>query len=160
MDNSEFLILNSQFKKEKRMNGPENGDPGLILPFTAIDRDALAEAGGKAANLGELVRAGFPVPAGFCVTTAAYDLVATDAGLGPTLAALAGTQPEDTARLVGLAKEARSYLSDAVVPDFIGQAIAEAYEGLGDGAPVPVPSVPRLRLRTCHKRAPQASRTR
>src|SRR5215217_4020931 len=125
MDNSEFLILNSQFKKEKRMNGPENGDPGLILPFTAIDRDALAEAGGKAANLGELVRAGFPVPAGFCVTTAAYDLVAADAGLGPTLAALAGTQPEDSARLAGLAKEARSYLS-------------EAYEGLGDGEPVPV----------------------
>src|SRR5215217_2023851 len=144
MDNSEFLILNSQFKKEKRMNGPENGDPGLILPFTAIvpftaiDRDALAEAGGKAANLGELVRAGFPVPTGFCVTTAAYDLVAADAGLGPTLAALAGTQPEDTARLAGLAKEARSYLSDAIVPDSIGQAIAEAYEGMEEGAPVPV----------------------
>ena len=120
------------------MNEPENGDPGLILPFTAIDRGALAVAGGKAANLGELVRAGFPVPAGFCVTTAAYDLVATDAGLGPTLAALAGTQPEDTARLAGLAKEARSYLSDASVPDFLEQAIAEAYEGLGDGAPVPV----------------------
>jgi rifampicin phosphotransferase len=120
------------------MNEPENGDPGLILPFTAIDRGALAVAGGKAANLGELVRAGFPVPAGFCVTTAAYDLVAADAGLGPTLATLAGTQPEDTARLAGLAKEARAHLSDAIVPDFIGQAIAEAYEGLGDGAPVPV----------------------
>ena len=79
------------------MNGPENGGPELILPFTAIDRGALAVAGGKAANLGELVRAGFPVPTGFCVTTAAYDLVAADAGLGPTLAALAGTQPEDTA---------------------------------------------------------------
>jgi phosphohistidine swiveling domain-containing protein len=120
------------------MNEPENGDPGLILPFTAIDRGALAVAGGKAANLGELVRAGFPVPAGFCVTTAVYDLVAADAGLGPTLDALAGTQPEDTARLAGLAREARSYLSDASVPDFIGQAIAEAYQGLGDGKPVPV----------------------
>src|ERR671918_2407083 len=120
------------------MNGPENGDPGLILPFTAIDRGALAVAGGKAANLGELVRAGFPVPAGFCVITAAYDLVAADAGLEPTLAALAGTQPEDTARLAGLAKQARSYLSDAIVPDLLRQAIAEAYEGLGDGAPVPV----------------------
>src|SRR5215204_5226961 len=120
------------------MNGPEYGDAGLILPFTAIDRGALAVVGGKAANLGELVRAGFPVPAGFCVTTAAYDLVAADAGLGPTLAALAGTQPEDTARLAGLAKEARSYLSDAIVPDSIGQAIAEAYEGMEEGAPVPV----------------------
>src|ERR687892_1598082 len=120
------------------MNAPEKGGPGLILPLIAIDRGALAVAGGKAANLCELVRAGFPVPAGFCVTTAAYDLVAADAGLEPTLAALAGTQPEDTARLAGLAKRARSYLSDAIVPDLLRQAIAEAYEGLGDGAPVPV----------------------
>jgi len=124
--------------KEKQMNEPENGDPGLILPFTAIDRDALAVAGGKAANLGELVRAGFPVPAGFCVTTAAYDLVAVDAGLEPTLAALAETQPEDTARLAGLAREARSYLLDASVPGVLRQAIAEAYGELADGAPVPV----------------------
>ncbi len=120
------------------MNEPENGDPGLILPFTAIDRDALAVAGGKAANLGELVRAGFPVPAGFCVTTAAYDLVAVDAGLEPTLAALAETQPEDTARLAALAREARSYLLDASVPGVLGRAIAEAYGELADGAPVPV----------------------
>ena len=124
--------------KEKQMNEPENGDPGLILPFTAIDRDALAVAGGKAANLGELVRAGFPVPAGFCVTTAAYDLVAVDAGLEPTLAALAETQPEDTARLAALAREARSYLLDASVPGVLGRAIAEAYGELADGAPVPV----------------------
>src|ERR671917_1714651 len=130
--------LGSEFNKEKQMIEQENGDPGLILPFTAIDRGALAVAGGKAANLGELVRAGFPVPAGFCVTTAAYDLVAADAGLEPTLATLAGTRPEDTARLAGLAGEARSHLSDAIVPDFLAQAIAEAYEGLGDGEPVPV----------------------
>src|SRR5215211_4295512 len=121
------------------MNEPENGDRGLILPFTALDRGALPVAGGKAANLGELVRAGFPVPAGFCVTTTAYDLVAADAGLEPTLAALAETQPEDTMRLAELAAEARSYLSDASVPDVLGPAIAEAYGELGDnGAPVPV----------------------
>ena len=116
-----------------------NGDPGLILPFSAIDRGALAEAGGKAANLGELVRAGFPVPAGFCVTTAAYDLVAADAGLEPTLAALAGTRPDDTARLAELAAEARSSLSDASVPEVLEQTIADAYGDLGDdGAPVSV----------------------
>jgi len=121
------------------MNGSENGDPVLILPSSAIDSGALAVAGGKAANLGELVRAGFPVPAGFCITTAAYDLVAADAGLEPTLAALAETRPEDTARLAELATEARSYLSDAGVPDALGQAIAEAYGELADGgAPVPV----------------------
>jgi rifampicin phosphotransferase len=129
---------NLEFEKERRMNEPENGDPRLTLPFTEIDRGALAVAGGKAANLGELVRAEFPVPAGFCVTTAAYELVAEDAGLESTLAALAGTRPEDAARLAGLAGEARSHLSDAIIPDFLAQAIAEAYEDLGDGEPVPV----------------------
>jgi hypothetical protein len=122
------------------MNEPEGGGSRLILPFNAIDKSALAVAGGKAANLGELARAGFPVPDGFCVTTAAYDLVAADAALEPTLAALAGTQPEDTTRLAKLATEARSHLSDASVPDVLGRAIAEAYGELGDGEPVAVRS--------------------
>ena len=122
------------------MNEPESGASGLILPFNAIDRSALAVAGGKAANLGELVRAGFPVPAGFCITTAAYEMVAAGAGLEPTLGAMAGTQPEDAARLAELATEARSHLSEASVPDVLGRAIAEAYAELGDGEPVAVRS--------------------
>ena len=32
----------------------------LILPFSAIDASKLALVGGKAANLGELTRGGFP----------------------------------------------------------------------------------------------------
>jgi pyruvate,water dikinase len=98
----------------------------------------LPLAGGKAANLGELVTAGFPVPAGFCVTTAAYEMVAADAGLEPTLAALVAADTEDTERLAELATEARSCLQGANVPDVLGQAIAEAYGELADGAPVPV----------------------
>ena len=120
------------------MGRADNSKFRLILPFAAIDRDALAVAGGKAANLGELVRAGFSVPPGFCISTAAYNLVAADAELEPTLAALAGTQPEDTVRLAGLAMEARSHLSDASVPDVLVRAIAEAYGELGNGKPVPV----------------------
>ena len=42
------------------------------LSFGEVDGTRLPEVGGKGANLGELTRAGFPVPAGFCVTTAAY----------------------------------------------------------------------------------------
>jgi pyruvate,water dikinase len=112
----------------------------FILPFAAIGGGMLPMVGGKAANLGELVVAGFPVPAGFCVTTAAYDLVAADAGLEPTLVALAGTRPEDTGRLAGLAAGARSRLSDARVPDVLARAIAVAYGDLGDGVPVAVRS--------------------
>lgn len=42
------------------------------LPLRAVTRDDLATAGGKGANLGALVRAGFAVPHGFVVTTDAY----------------------------------------------------------------------------------------
>jgi phosphoenolpyruvate synthase/pyruvate phosphate dikinase len=43
-----------------------------IKDFDQLGRSDLDEAGGKGANLGELARAGFPVPAGFVLTTAAY----------------------------------------------------------------------------------------
>src|ERR687891_2959714 len=43
-----------------------------ILFFDEIDQRDLPQVGGKGANLGELTKAGFPVPAGFCVTTESY----------------------------------------------------------------------------------------
>ena len=44
----------------------------LILPYTEIRATDLPLVGGKGANLGELIYAGFPVPPGFCLTTAAF----------------------------------------------------------------------------------------
>jgi len=44
----------------------------FILPFTEIRATDLPLAGGKGANLGEMTKAGFPVPGGFVVTTHAY----------------------------------------------------------------------------------------
>ena len=42
----------------------------FILPL--IDCHDVALVGGKAASLGAMLRGGFPVPSGFCVTTAAF----------------------------------------------------------------------------------------
>ncbi len=112
----------------------------LTLTFEEIDRAAVPIAGGKAANLGEMVRAGLPVPGGFCVTTAAYGLVADGASLEGTLAALAGTHPEDSARLAELAAAARTTLLEAGVPDDLAGEIAAGYEALGDDVPVAVRS--------------------
>jgi pyruvate,water dikinase len=110
----------------------------LIRPFAAIDRTALSIVGGKGANLGELTRAGFPVPPGFCVTTAAYALVAAGAGLEPILDALAATRPEQTERLAELAAAARERLLAAPLPAAVADAVTGAYLALGDGRPVPV----------------------
>ena len=109
-----------------------------MLPVTALDRAALPLAGGKAANLGELTRAGLPVPPGFCVTTTAYAQVADDADLDSTLADLAATPADDVARLTELAAAARAILLAAPVPAAVAAAVAEAYLALGQGVPVPV----------------------
>lgn len=47
--------------------------PPLALPLSRLDASRVAEAGGKAATLGEVAnRVGLPVPEGFVLTTAAY----------------------------------------------------------------------------------------
>src|ERR671920_700952 len=110
----------------------------LILRFGDLDRGALSVVGGKAANLGELTRAGLPVPPGFCVTTAAYALVARDAGLAPTLAALAATAPDDLTNLASSAADARAALLATPIPAAIETAIIAGYVVLGADAEVPV----------------------
>jgi len=43
-----------------------------ILWFQEVDKDDIPLVGGKGANLGEMAKAGFPVPRGFIVTSKAY----------------------------------------------------------------------------------------
>jgi len=44
----------------------------LVLWFKDVDKDDVPIVGGKGANLGEMTRAGFPVPNGFITTSEAY----------------------------------------------------------------------------------------
>ena len=63
-------------------------DTIFIAPLEQLGREDLDWAGGKGANLGELVKAEFPVPKGFVVTTDAYDYMLEKTGLGRTIAAM------------------------------------------------------------------------
>ncbi|GAA1637058.1 hypothetical protein GCM10009733_037720 [Nonomuraea maheshkhaliensis] len=81
----------------------------LVAPLSAFDRGDLATAGGKGANLGELVNNAFPVPDGFVVTTQAYEQVAQG-------------------------RNTREQLERAELPDDLRQAIVGAYAELGGGA--------------------------
>src|SRR5438093_5412791 len=109
-----------------------------VLFFEEIDSSQLPRVGGKAANLGEMTRAGLPVPPGFGVTTAAYALVAASADLEPILAELVTTRANDTVRLAELAAAARAKLLAAPMPAGVAPSITEAYQALGDGNPIPV----------------------
>lgn len=46
----------------------------LIVPFSQIGKEDIPLVGGKGANLGEMANEGFPVPNGFALTVAAYDM--------------------------------------------------------------------------------------
>ncbi len=109
--------------------------PSIVVPLTALRRDALALAGGKGANLGELIGAGLPVPPGFCITTVAYEILAAEAGLGAILDAYNALGCGNSGHL---AEAARKCLLDASIPTSVVQAITEAYRVLGEGSPIPV----------------------
>jgi pyruvate,water dikinase len=110
-------------------HAPTRPATGFVLPLSAVGRDDLATAGGKGANLGELVRAGFPVPDGAVITTDAYAAVVAHAGLGPALA----TATDDGGEAL------RAAFAAADVPDELRTAILDAYALLGNG-PVAVRS--------------------
>jgi len=98
----------------------------------------LSLVGGKAAQLGELIRFGFAVPDGFCLTTAAYARVAASAELETLLGELSTAPPDDMARQAELAAAVRTAILHAAVPSDVTSAIAAAYGALEPDALVPV----------------------
>ncbi|QDY89464.1 phosphoenolpyruvate synthase [Arthrobacter sp. UKPF54-2] len=119
---------------------PQEPEPGLVLALERTGAERLADVGGKAANLGELLRAGLPVPAGFCLTTQAYRRATESAGLDAVHASLAGASPEDLPGLATLAAYARDLVLAADVPADVALAVREAYAALGPDVPVAVRS--------------------
>ncbi|MFC0434005.1 PEP/pyruvate-binding domain-containing protein [Kutzneria buriramensis] len=93
----------------------------VTLDFSHIDGAMLVTVGGKAANLGEMTRAGLPVPPGFCVTTEAYRRVAV------------GVPVDDPSA-------ARAALLGVSIPEEIAAEIRSRYEALGEDVPVAVRS--------------------
>src|SRR5690242_19478160 len=67
----------------------------LVCWLQDLGQDDGGLAGGKAAHLGELLRAGLPVPPGFVVTTAAYDHFLAANGLREEVERLTRTSHPD-----------------------------------------------------------------
>ncbi|MFC3455071.1 PEP/pyruvate-binding domain-containing protein [Amycolatopsis speibonae] len=94
--------------------------------------------GGKAANLAEMTSAGFPVPGGFCVTTAAYRQVLSE-GDGPGLLEELIRVPDgDPESLVKQAGRLWAHALSVPIPAWLETGIVEAYERLSQGEPVAV----------------------
>ena len=110
----------------------------FIKQFDEIGRDDIDEAGGKGANLGELTRAGLPVPPGFVLVTNAYRAYVAEHQLADKIAGLAATT-DDPAGYESASEQIRALFADEISDDLRAE-IAEAYAALGDDVPVAVRS--------------------
>src|SRR3954452_14240112 len=105
-----------------------------VVPLAEVGAGDVAVAGGKGANLGELVRAGFRVPDGFVVTTRLYADALRAASLDP-LDLSGSCDPAADGGTPGLEEAVRSL----ELPAALQTPVLDAYRGLG-GGPVAVRS--------------------
>lgn len=104
-----------------------------ILSIDQIGVDAISRVGGKGANLGEMVQAGFNVPAGFCVTTEAFDRFMT--GVTKDIyAQLDAISTEDVTVASGVGQVVREHLSSLPLPDDLVVAVLNALHTAGADA--------------------------
>jgi len=71
-----------------------------VVWFQEVDKGDIGLVGGKGANLGEMTKAGIPVPPGFIVTSQTYFHFLEESGLRPKISQLLSTiDPNDSAQL-------------------------------------------------------------
>lgn len=105
-----------------------------IVWFDEVGKGDIALVGGKGANLGEMTKAGIPVPPGFVVTAMAYSRFLKDAGItGEINRLLNSLDVNNGARLGKVASRIKSLINSAPMPPEIAEEIIEAYHKLGGG---------------------------
>ena len=104
----------------------------FVRGFDELGVGDVAQAGGKGANLGELTKAGLPVPPGFVVVSGAYLEAMDRAGIRAELQKICdGGDRDDPARLRERAAHGRDLLRGAGMPDDLRAAVLSAYHQLG-----------------------------
>jgi pyruvate,water dikinase len=112
--------------------------------FNEIGAGDVELVGGKGANLGEMARAKFPVPPGFCVTAPGYRHFLETTGLDQTIRTiLENTRMDDPIDLEAKSAEIRASILAEQMPTAIAAEVHKNYIELGermgmDGGNLPV----------------------
>lgn len=102
--------------------------------FHEVGKEDVALVGGKGANLGEMIQAGFPVPNGFTVTASTYFEFIQESGLKEKLKTLLkDLDVNDSKELARVAANARKLILSVKPSQEIKSAITSAYEKLSEG---------------------------
>jgi phosphoenolpyruvate synthase/pyruvate phosphate dikinase len=105
-----------------------------VVGFQEIDRTKLSLVGGKGANLGELLKIeGIKVPAGFCITTEAYnEITENNQELNSMLGELMHLKAEERSAISKLSASIRSSIETISMPGIIEEEVAEHLIKLGE----------------------------
>jgi pyruvate,water dikinase len=102
--------------------------------FSELSKGDVGFAGGKGANLGELTRAGLPVPAGFVIGAPAYTAFCEAQDLRARIAReLEGVPVDDTAMLQKASGRVREMMLTEPLPGWLEESIRAAYADLAEG---------------------------
>jgi pyruvate,water dikinase len=113
----------------------------LTLSFDQIAAPDLPRVGGKGANLGEMARAGFPVPPGFCVTTEAFRrFMAGVPGSDDLYKSLDSLAHDDVEGVRRIGEDVRRVLQAAPIPPAIADAVGAELARMGAEHPYAVRS--------------------
>jgi len=104
-----------------------------IMWFKELSKKSLAEAGGKGANLGEMLQNGFPIPNGFVVTSGAYykHLEANNLR-GPITEILAKLDVSDNDALMQASEDIKKMIIDGAMPKDVQEDIIKSYKSLNE----------------------------
>ena len=103
----------------------------VVRSLADVARDDIYSVGGKAANLGELMRINVSVPPGFAITVDAYHQTISGDIAQEVTAALAELNPENTASLQQTSETVRHLVEQAPIPVELHAAILDAYHAMG-----------------------------
>ncbi|WP_410818429.1 rifamycin-inactivating phosphotransferase [Micromonospora sp. 050-3] len=112
----------------------DRGDQAPLVDLREVDETQVSVVGGKAAHLGALSRIdGIRVPAGFCVTTAAFRRVMEQApSIDGWLDQLSRLSPDDREAIRTLSAEIRRSVEETAIPGDLAAAITVALARFGE----------------------------
>lgn len=100
--------------------------------FGEISLADVSEAGGKGASLGEMTRAGIPVPEGFVVLAPVFESVLAAAGVKEAIESHAGSVVREDATSVERASRAiRNLIREVTVPEDVASELLRSFDALG-----------------------------
>lgn len=106
----------------------------FVVWFSEVGKEDINIVGGKGANLGEMTKAGFPVPNGFIITAQAYYHFLDETGLRDNIrSSLTGLDVNKSEELEHAAETVQKLITGAQFPKAIATDVLKAYFKLDEG---------------------------